>query len=120
MRDLDQVAQPGHAEPARTPHGIAPAELRGRVYWATPHSTPQCWVNRFSLCYARVHSRPMRDLGQMAQPDHCGPTRHVQRARTVEVRSPMHWAASPSTVGHSSEFGMLFTGARWRSFATRS
>ena len=29
MRDLDQIAHPGHAERARTPHGIVSAELRG-------------------------------------------------------------------------------------------
>ena len=29
MRDLDQISQPGHAERARTPHGIVPVELRG-------------------------------------------------------------------------------------------
>ena len=28
MRDLDQMSQPGHAERARTPHGIVPVELR--------------------------------------------------------------------------------------------
>ena len=47
MRDLDQISQPGHAERARTAHGIVPAELRGRVYWGTPHSAPQRWVERF-------------------------------------------------------------------------
>ena len=82
------MAQPGHVEHARTPHGFRPGELRGPVYWGTPHSTPQFWVNRFLLCYARVHSRPMRDLGQIAQSDHCGPTRHVQRPRDGLALAP--------------------------------
>ena len=91
MRGIDQMSQPGHAERARTPHGIVPAGLRGRVYWGTPHSTPQFWGTPHStpqFCYARVHSRPMRDLGQIAQSDHCGPTRHVQRPRDGLALAP--------------------------------
>ena len=34
------------------------AELRGPVYWGTPHSTPQGWVNRVLLCYARGVVQP--------------------------------------------------------------
>ena len=38
MGDLDQIAQPDHAERARTPHGIVPAESREPVYWAASHT----------------------------------------------------------------------------------
>ena len=44
-----------------------------------------------------IHSRPMRDLDQISQPG------HDERARTphgivpVELRGPVHWAASHST-----------------------
>ena len=93
MRDLDQISQPGHVERARTPHGIVPAGLRGRVYWGTPHSAPQRWVERFSLCYDRVYSRPVHDLAQIAQPGPYGLARPGQRARAAEVQSPVHWAA---------------------------
>ena len=56
MRGIDQMSQPGHAERARTAHGIVPAELRGRVYWGTPHSAPQRWFWAVSLCHDIVQS----------------------------------------------------------------
>ena len=80
------------------PHTAScPPSYGGPVHWAASHSTPQCWVERFSRCYARVRSRPVHDQPCVARPGPCGPARPGQRARAAEVRSSMHWAASHST-----------------------
>ena len=119
MRDLDQIAQPGHAEPARTPHGIAPAGLRGRVYWGTPHSTPPALVLSVVLCamMALIHDSFMTShaLPGSGPVDVLGLDNGlVQPSFRAQCTGPPH------PVRHSSESGMLFTVICSPSFATRS